>query len=76
MAADIMGGRGFDPGRRSAIQGFQQRRLPLVLAVQELPTLNHEMLRGYEAPRDLRDFFPGQNDFGKAPSGNFPAGLP
>jgi hypothetical protein len=32
-----------------AIQAFQQKRLPLVLPVQELPTLNHEMLRGYEA---------------------------
>jgi DNA-binding transcriptional LysR family regulator len=38
----------FEAGAQ-AIQAFQQKKLPLVLPVQEFPTLNHEMLRGYEA---------------------------
>jgi hypothetical protein len=32
-----------------AVQAFKQRRLPLIMAVQEFPVLNHESLRGYEA---------------------------
>jgi post-segregation antitoxin (ccd killing protein) len=39
-----------------AIRAFKQRRLPLVMAVEEFPALSHELLRGYEARLNCETF--------------------